>query len=66
MAQAEVAYTPQQTSMMIQAICRHGLDITPCAGRKFYECFTTTRGRLYFWFNTRDGSTHTVDAEVEK
>jgi hypothetical protein len=33
--------------------------IWPCAAKdSLDECFTVSRGKLIFWFNTRDNSTH--------
>lgn len=35
--------------------------IFPCGARaSFSECFTIMDGNLFFWFNTKDGSTHIV------
>jgi len=50
----------QATRLLIKAIQAHGFSIRPCAGRKFSECYTIAAGRAVFWYNTPDGSTHTV------
>lgn len=47
--------------MMIAALTRYGTGITPCAGKKFDECYSEpVPGTIMFYFNTVDGSTHTV------
>jgi hypothetical protein len=47
-------------AMMILAIQRDGLDITPCDGKKFSECYREHEGVLYFYYNTPDGNTRTI------
>lgn len=39
--------------------------ILPCGRkRKFTECFTIERDRVFFWFNTKDQSTHVLYSEL--
>ena len=39
--------------------------ILPCGSkRKFAECFTIERDRVFFWFNTKDHSTHVLYSEL--
>lgn len=36
-------------------------DITPCPNKETFEkSFTIHGGKIIFWFNTKDGSTHAV------
>jgi hypothetical protein len=47
-----------------QAIAKHH-TIYPCRQKKtFQECFTISGGRLLFWYNTEDHSTHIMIDEV--
>jgi hypothetical protein len=41
---------------------QHGLNITPCHGKTWEECLVYTDGPEdpWLWFNTPDGSTHTI------
>lgn len=37
-------------------------NIFPCGSKKtFDECFTKNKGKLFFWFNTEDHSSHIMD-----
>jgi len=47
-------------ALMIRAIERDGLGITPCAGKKFSECYTGVAGSLLFWYNNASGNTRVV------
>ncbi len=39
--------------------------IRPCATKqKLDECFTITNGKLIFWFNTSDNSTHVMSISL--
>ena len=39
--------------------------ISPCSTRRtFNDCFTVEDGKLYFWFNTEDNSTHILAADL--
>jgi hypothetical protein len=38
--------------------------ILPCGRkRKFAECFTVEKDKVFFWFNTEDQSTHVLYSE---
>ena len=40
--------------------------IYPCPPQKdFAHCFTRDNGKVYFWFNTHDKSTHVVIADAK-
>lgn len=46
------------------ALQRHE-KIYPCISRRTLdECFTLEGGRVLFWFNTEDHSTHIISADV--
>ena len=39
--------------------------IYPCIGHNnFNKCFTYYKGKLFFWFNTEDKSTHILHTEI--
>lgn len=39
--------------------------IYPCGAYfSFAECFTVYKGRLIFWFNTEDHSTHALQCHI--
>ena len=48
--------------LLIEAIRRDGLGITPCEGRKFAESYTEIEGQLMFWYNIPRGTTRTIMA----
>ncbi len=51
----------QRKRQMIDLALRQHKEIFPCANRqKLDECFTDDENRLFFWFNTRDESTHVL------
>ena len=51
--------------LIANAISQHR-KIFPCVGRHSLEdCFTFEKGRIVFWFNTEDHSTHMMLADVE-
>ena len=52
-----------KTGLMQQARKRYPL-IFPL-GKDLAECFTLENNRLHFWFNTEDGSTHMMHANVQ-
>jgi len=52
-----------EESLIAKAIRKHK-NILPCRGKSFDASFTEERGRLLFWFNTRDKSTHVVSARI--
>ena len=44
---------------IVQAAREKHRTIFPCVGKQsFEECFTHDNGKLLFWFNTEDNSTH--------
>ena len=48
--------------ILLRAIERYE-NIYPCSNRDdFSESFTEEDGRLFFWFNTEDQSTHLLTA----
>jgi len=49
-------------ALMVTAVQRDGLGITPCHGKKFSDyCYTEgPNGELQFWYNTPDGNTQMV------
>jgi hypothetical protein len=52
--------------ILLRAIDRYE-RIYPCSDRNdFNECFTVEDGRLLFWFNTEDQSTHVMSARMER
>ncbi len=58
--------TPIHRSLMLAARRRHK-DIYPLPKfPTFPECFTAAYGKLYFWYNTSDNSTHLVHSEMAK
>jgi len=47
--------------MVAVAMERFGVDIKPVDGRALLDdCFTIIDGKLQFWFNDSDGSTHLI------
>ena len=49
--------------MSRHAVKRHGWNIRPCSGRKWFESITFTDlagGTLGLWYNDAKGSTHVV------
>jgi hypothetical protein len=47
-------------TMIQQAMQRYN-RIYPCGTkRSLYECFTEAEGKLIFWFNTDDQTTHLI------
>jgi hypothetical protein len=47
--------------MIAEARKKHGDGITPCTSKSsLHDCFTVENGRVIFWYNTPDGSTHTI------
>ena len=55
----------KHTSNLIrQAINRHG-EIKPCClSGILIDAFTTYAGKVLFWYNDKDGSTHVVTCEL--
>lgn len=54
-----------KTNLIEKALNLHK-RIYPCRGRYSLEdCFTFEKGRVIFWFNTDDHSTHMLVAPVE-
>jgi len=51
--------------LMIRAIQRDGLGITPC-GKKFSDCYTENDGQLVFWYNTPSGTTRSILARSHR
>ena len=48
-------------NMIAEATERHGMAITPCRGKtSLHDCFTVEEHAVIFWYNTPDGSTHTL------
>jgi hypothetical protein len=48
----------QQLLLINKAKTKYGA-IYPCDGKKEWdECFTRVNGKVIFWFNSRDNSTH--------
>jgi len=40
-------------------------EILPCTTKKdLNDCFTTEEGRVCFWFNTADKTTHMITAKI--
>ena len=51
---------------LIVRACKKYKRIFPCAKLKsFSDCFTRYKKSVIFWFNTEDGSTHTVTSMPE-
>ncbi len=51
----------QRKRLLIDFAMQQYEEIFPCANReKLDDCFTDDEGRLFFWFNTRDESTHVL------
>ena len=41
--------------------------IFPCASKtNFSECFTAYQGKILFWFDTEEGSTHIITSNPRK
>jgi hypothetical protein len=56
--------TTLEAKLMDQATAIHD-KIFPCSATKeFEQCFTRDEGKLCFWYNTRDQSTHMVVADL--
>jgi len=56
--------TDLEERLVIRASEMHS-KIFPCAARKeFAQCFTKDRGKLCFWYNTEDQSTHLLVADL--
>lgn len=46
--------------MIAEARMKHN-HITPCVNKDLLiDCFTVDNGNVVLWFNTADGSTHTI------
>jgi hypothetical protein len=55
----------QQSKLIERAKTKYGA-IYPCHGKsQWNECFTWENGRVIFWFNSRDHSTH-IEMENKK
>ena len=51
-------------NLILKARTQHH-SIYPCGSRKSLDdCFTVDHGRILFWFNTDDMSTHVVTSDV--
>jgi hypothetical protein len=51
---------------LIQKASEMHSRISPCPPRQDFEhCFTRDSGKVYFWFNTEDKSTHVVMADAK-
>lgn len=49
---------------LIKQATRKHKKIFPCAHKEnLDECFTKDNGRIMFWFNTEDQSTHVISAD---
>ena len=60
----EVNMNELKQSIINRAIGRyHTVKPVPSA-RDFTGCFTTDNEKLYFWFNTKDNSTHVLSAPL--
>jgi|GEM_PF-1625592 hypothetical protein len=56
--------TDLETKLMKRAAAIHD-RIFPCASQHgFDQCFTREEGKLYFWYNTGDDSTHLLVADA--
>ncbi len=56
--------TELETKLLGQAAAMHD-KIFPCtATNEFEQCFTRDEGKLCFWYNTADQSTHMVVADL--
>lgn len=50
---------------LIRKAIRKHKKIFPCLSRKeFSKCFTREDGRLLFWYDTEDRSTHLISANI--
>ncbi len=50
---------------MIESAIDSYSEIYPCVGREsFDECFTVYDGKLHFWFNTADRTTHLLSERL--
>ncbi|MGM0461234.1 MAG: hypothetical protein ACQEQ4_02300 [Fibrobacterota bacterium] len=50
----------EKLHLIEQALKKHA-KILPCGTfASLMDCFTQEEGRLFFWFNTPDNSTHAV------
>jgi len=57
--------TELEKSLITKASEMHE-SIYPCPPRKDFEhCFTRDSGKVFFWFNTEDKSTHVVMADAK-
>ncbi len=55
--------TTLEAKLMDQATAIHD-RIFPCSSRNGFEhCFTQEQGKLCFWYNTEDESTHLLIAD---
>lgn len=56
----------EKEKRLIKKALKKYKKISPVGGRKsFHECFTRSKNRLYFWFDTEDRSTH-IETEDKK
>ena len=53
----------EQIGLIQKAKQKYG-SISPCDLKKLSECFSIYNGKLYFWFNTSDNSTHAEICDV--
>jgi hypothetical protein len=50
---------------LVRKACEKHATIYPCGPQKrFEQCFTREKEKVYFWFNTEDESTHIVMADA--
>jgi hypothetical protein len=59
-----LAVEAHKQRMIRRALAEHR-EVYPCADRTdLWDCFTSEKNRLMFWFNTRDASTHMLSDHV--
>ena len=50
--------------MLAKAKAKHGPNIRPCHGKSWKECLTEDLGRIIFWYNDENGSTHILSKSI--
>ena len=55
-----------QLRLIEKAIAKYK-KIFPCGGNgQLEDCFTVTKNKLFFWFNTEDNNTHVIEEILSK
>jgi hypothetical protein len=61
-----LARNVNQKNRMIKRASKTYGDISTCIHKKtFADCFTVVEDKLYFWFNSRDTSTHLITEDID-